>query len=44
MPGDPDDVTEFLDYMGFKATGEIRYDFCVMYGDSVDGFIFERGL
>lgn len=41
-PGDPDDVSAFLHYCGFKATGEILYGYCVMYGDETDGYVFER--
>lgn len=42
-PGDPDDVSAFLNTCGFKTTGEILPDYRVMYGDEVDGYVFERG-
>jgi len=41
-PGDPDDVSVFLSKTGFAATGEIVRDFKEMYGDPVDGYVFER--
>jgi len=42
LPGDPDDVSTFLKFQGFQATG-IKRDFFSMYGRKYDGFIFERG-
>lgn len=41
LPGDPDDISLFLKFQGFKATG-IKLDFFTMYGRKYDGFIFER--
>lgn len=41
-PGDPDDVSVFLKWQGFKATG-VKTDFYSMYGRKYDGFVFERG-
>lgn len=41
-PGDPDDVSEFLLKTGFLTTGEVKSDFKQMYGDSVDGYVFEK--
>ncbi|MCI0564661.1 MAG: GNAT family N-acetyltransferase [Nitrososphaera sp.] len=43
QPGDPDDVSAFLTACGFKTTKEILYNYCVMYGDQIDGYVFERG-
>lgn len=40
-PGDPDDVSVWLNRMGFRATGEIKERFMVMYGDWREGYIFE---
>lgn len=42
LPGDPDDVSEFLTKCGFQTTGEVVSEFKWMYGDLVDGYIFER--
>lgn len=41
-PGDPDDVSDFLMKIGFHTTGEIVRDFRKMYGNMVDGYVFER--
>ena len=41
-PGDPDDVSEFLLKTGFLTTGDIQPAFKQMYGDPVDGYVFER--
>ena len=43
-PGDPDDVSTFLGKVEFHATGEIIHNWRVMYGDDIDGYIFERSL
>lgn len=41
-PGDPDDVSAFLKFTGWKASGEVLSNYRVMYGDLVDGYVFER--
>jgi hypothetical protein len=41
---DEDNVTKFLAYNKFYATGEILEDYRKMYGDYVDGYFFERQL
>lgn len=41
-PGDPDDVSEFLNVNAFNTTGAIDYGFDTMYGDKVDGFHWVR--
>ena len=41
-PGDPDDVSAFLMRCGWKTTGEIIPDYKQMYGDMIDGYVFER--
>ena len=41
-PGDPDDVSAFLTKHEFRATGEIIEDWCRMYGEWIDGYVFER--
>lgn len=43
-PGHPDDVSDFLINSGFKTTGEVVSDFKRMYGDMVEGYIFEMRL
>lgn len=42
-PGDPDDVSAFLSSCDFKPTGKIIPEFKTMYGQPVDGYVFERG-
>jgi len=42
-PGEVDDVSGFLNACDFKTTGEIISEFKTMYGDLVDGYVFERG-
>lgn len=44
MPGDSDDVSVFLSKVGFGPTGEVVSDYCKMYGDWRDGYVFERKL
>jgi ribosomal protein S18 acetylase RimI-like enzyme len=41
LPGDPDDVSLWLKWRGFRAT-KILKDGFYMYGDKIDGFKFER--
>jgi len=41
LPGDPDDISLWLKFKGFRAVG-IRRGFYHMYGDYLDGFVFER--
>jgi len=41
LAGDPDDVSLFLKFQGFKAAG-VRKDFFRMYGRRYDGIVFER--
>ena len=43
QPGDPDDVSAFLNACGFKPNGEVLHDYRQMYGDLVDGYVFTRG-
>ena len=43
-PGDPDDISEFLLKSGFHPTGDILNEYKTMYGDLVDGFVFERKI
>ena len=42
LPGDPDDVSVWLKFQGFKAT-KVKKDYFDMYGRKYDGFVFERG-
>ena len=39
---DPDDVSQFLNRVGFSPTGDIVLDWKKMYGEFVDGYIFGR--
>lgn len=39
---DKDDVTGFLNATHFKPTGKVVTDFCKMYGDLIDGYVWER--
>jgi predicted GNAT family acetyltransferase len=41
-PGDPDDVSAFLNATSFHPTGKIVPAFAFMYGDDVDGYVWER--
>jgi GNAT superfamily N-acetyltransferase len=43
LPGDPDDVSLWLKWKGFRATKVLR-DIYYMYGDKIDGFRFERKI
>jgi hypothetical protein len=43
MPGDPDDQSVDLNAIGFMAKGIVK-DAFVMYGDTIDGFRFERDV
>ena len=42
-PGDVDDVSAFLNACEFNTTGEIVPEFKTMYGELVDGYVFQRG-
>ena len=42
-PGDGDDVSVFLNKMGFEASGEIAKKWYHMYGETRDGYIFKCG-
>jgi GNAT superfamily N-acetyltransferase len=44
VPDDPDNIVGFLNKVDFNPTGEIIDNYKVMYGDSVDAFVFERKL
>lgn len=44
IPEDPDNVVGFLNRVGFQPTGEIVENYSVMYGESVDAYVFERSL
>lgn len=39
---DKDDVSQFLNHNQFKPTGKIVSNFAYMYGEDVDGFVWER--
>ncbi len=39
---DKDDVSVFLNKLCFKPTGKVVTNMCVMYGDSIDGYVWER--
>ena len=41
LPGDPDDVSMWLKFQGFRAT-RVRADAFPMYGNLYDGILFER--
>lgn len=41
LPGDPDNVTDFLLAMGFRASGRILPDWKFMFGKKEDGYEFE---
>jgi GNAT superfamily N-acetyltransferase len=43
-PGEPDDVSVFLNKCGFKPNGQIVHDMRKMYGKTVDGYIFVRQI
>ena len=43
LPGDPDDVSLWLKWKEFRAT-KILKDIYYMYGDTIDGFKFERKI
>ena len=43
-PGDPDDVSAFLNKLEFTATGEIIPEWGEMYGEPIEGYAFERQL
>jgi L-amino acid N-acyltransferase YncA len=43
-PGDPDDVSIFLKKSEFVATGEIVENYVQMFGQLVDGFVFEKDI
>lgn len=43
-PGDPDDVSQFLNKTGFNTTGEIKPCHKKMYGDWVDGYVFQKEI
>ena len=43
-PGDPDDISAFLLKSGFKPTGKILPEYKEMYGEPVDGYVFERKI
>lgn len=42
MPGDPDDVSQFLNRCGYRPTGQVVEDFQKMFGDWIEGYVFER--
>lgn len=44
VPGDPENVAPFLTKCGFHATGEILPEVGVMYGNPVEGYVFESEL
>ena len=44
VPGDPDDVSVFLNKVDFVPTGRIIHDWREMYGEEVDGYEFERKI
>jgi GNAT superfamily N-acetyltransferase len=43
FPGDPDDVSLWLKWKGFRATKVLK-NIYYMYGDTIDGFRFERKI
>ncbi len=43
-PGDPDDVSAFLKSVKFTTTGKIVSEYCRMYGEWRDGYVFERNI
>ena len=43
LPGDPDDVSLWLKFQGFRAASIIKNCFD-MYGEDYDGFLFERSV
>ena len=43
-PGDPDDVTHFLNFNGYYASGVIEYNYKRMYGRVIDAFYFTKEL
>jgi len=44
IPDDPDNVVGFLNKVGFNPTGEVINNYGIMYGESVDAYVFERSV
>jgi len=44
LPGDPDDVSRWLKWSGFKAVTPLLRDAFTMYGSPVDGIKFVRSV
>jgi GNAT superfamily N-acetyltransferase len=43
-PGEPDDVSAFMNANQFKPNGTIAHNMRKMYGESVDGYVFARPI